>query len=56
MFKRPLLLLIYTLAIIVISSLITTAYFHYFGSSIQYVDCSVKSPILDVGIGWLKSM
>lgn len=30
MFKRPLLLLIYTLAIIVISSLITTAYFHYF--------------------------
>jgi thiol:disulfide interchange protein DsbA len=30
MFKRPLLLLIYTLAIIIISSLITTAYFHYF--------------------------
>ena len=30
MFKKPLLLLIYTLAIIVISSLITTAYFHYF--------------------------
>ncbi|WP_447878197.1 DsbA family protein [Serratia fonticola] len=30
MFKRPLLLLIYTLAIIVISSLITTAYYHYF--------------------------
>ena len=28
----------------------------FFGSSIQYVDCSVKSPILDMGIGWLKSM
>ncbi|HGM6668102.1 TPA: hypothetical protein ACKQC7_004867 [Serratia marcescens] len=26
------------------------------GSSIQCVDSSVKSPILDVGIGWLKSM
>lgn len=30
MFKRPLFLVIYTLAIIVISSLVTTAYFHYF--------------------------
>ncbi|NXZ88277.1 DsbA family protein [Serratia fonticola] len=30
MFKKPLLLLIYTLAIIIISSFITTAYFHYF--------------------------
>jgi hypothetical protein len=27
-----------------------------FGSSIQCVDCSVKSPILDVGIEWLKLM
>lgn len=30
MFKRPLFLVVYTLAIIIISSLITTAYFHYF--------------------------
>lgn len=30
MFKRPLFIVIYTLAIIIISSLFTTAYFHYF--------------------------
>ncbi|WP_431225186.1 DsbA family protein [Serratia sp. L9] len=30
MFKKPLLLIAYTLLIIIISSLITTAYFHYF--------------------------
>lgn len=30
MFKRPLILFIYTLAVVIISSLVTTAYFHYF--------------------------